>query len=118
MPITRRLGKVIIKIGGQRVESMPDASLDIGGDATSTVIGSNEVLGPSYTPKPSKLECTVSQGTATSASAFPVADVSFSFECDTGQVYACSNAWRIETPHLGKDGWKLVYEGAPCEEVG
>ncbi len=118
MSTGRRLGKVIIKIGGARVESMPDATLDIGGDVTSTVIGSNEVLGPSHAPKQSRLECTVSQGVGTSAGAFPVADVSYSFECDTGQVYACANAWRVETPQLGKDGWKLVYEGVACEEVG
>jgi hypothetical protein len=118
MSVTRRLGKVIIKIGSNRVESMPGATLDIGGEAATTQIGSNEVLGPSYAPKQSRMECTISQGTNTSKDDFQGGQiVTYSFECDTGQVYSCGQAWLIDTPSLQQDGWRLVYEGIPCEEV-
>lgn len=118
MSITRRLGKAIIKLGSNRLESMDGATLDVGGDVATTQVGSNEVLGPSYAPKPSKLECTISQGTNTSVGDFKAGEmVTFAFECDTGQVYSCGQAWLTDTPALSKDGWKLTYEGKPCEEV-
>lgn len=118
MSVSRRFGKVIIKLGSNRLESMPGATLDVGGETATTQIGSNEILGPSYQPKQSRMECTVSQGTATSVSDFKAGEqVSYVFECDTGQVYACGNAWLTDTPQLGNDGWRLVYEGTPCEEV-
>lgn len=118
MAATRRLGKVVIKIGSNRMESLPGATLDIGGETATTQIGSNEVLGPSYAPKASRMECSVSQGTATSKDDFRAGEmVTYSFECDTGQVYSCGQAWLVDTPQLGNDGWRLVYEGQPCEEV-
>lgn len=118
MSTSRRLGKVIIKLGSQRLESMPGATLDIGGDTATTQIGSNEVLGPSYAPKQSMLDCTVSQGAATSVDDFKAGQiVTYAFECDTGQVFSCGQAWLTETPTLGSDGWKLKYEGIACEEV-
>lgn len=118
MSTTRRLGKVTIKLGSSRLESMPGATLDVGGETATTQIGSNEILGPSYTPKQSVLNCTVSQGTNTSTADFKAGQlVSYAFECDTGQMYACGNAWLTAPPVLGTEGWSLVFEGVPCEEV-
>lgn len=118
MSITRRLGKVTIKIDSSRLESMDGATLDVGGETATTQIGSNEVLGPSYAPKQSKLECTISQGTNTTVADFKAGQfVTYAFECDTGQVFSCGQAWLTDTPQLSKEGWKLVFEGKPCEEV-
>lgn len=118
MSASRRFGKAIIKLGSNRLETMSGATLDPGGDVATTQIGSNEILGPSYAPKQSRLECTVSQGPNTSLKDFKAGEmVSFAFECDTGQVYSCGRAWLTDTPQLGNDGWRLVYEGIPCEEV-
>lgn len=118
MATSRRLGKVTIKLGSNRLESMPGATLDVGGETAATQIGSNEILGPSYTPKPSVLDCSISQGTSTSVGDFRAGEiVSYTFECDTGQVYACGQAWLTAPPVLGTDGWKLNFEGTPCEEV-
>ncbi|MFC3716803.1 phage tail tube protein [Luteimonas soli] len=118
MSTTRRLGKVTIKLGSSRLESMPGATLDVGGETATTVIGSNEILGPSSAPKQSVLNCTVSHGTQTGVGDFKAGQlISYVFETDTGQVYACGNAWLTNPPVLGNEGWSLVYEGIPCEEV-
>ena len=118
MSASRRLGKVTIKLGSNRLESLPGATLDPGGETATTVVGANEVLGASYAPKQSRMECTVSVGPNTSLADFKAGEiVSFVFDCDTGQSYACGNAWLTDTPQLGNEGWRLVYEGTPCEEV-
>ena len=118
MPTERRLGKVIIKLGSARLETMPGATLDPGGETAATQIGSNEILGPSYTPKQSRLECTVSQGTSTSVDDFRRGEiVSYQFECDTGQLYSVAQAWLTEPPVLSAEGWRVIFEGTPAEEI-
>ena len=117
---TKRIGKVIIQIGGSRVEALPGASCDIGGDNRATVKGSNEILGYSAEPQQSKLECTVSIGEGTSARDFDQAEISYTFQSDTGQIWACSKAWLTAPPSItggNTGGLKLTYEGLPCEEV-
>ena len=116
----RRLGKVIIKINNQRIESMAGATLDIGGSTRTTQTGSNEVLGWSEAPKQSRLECSIAVGEGTSLREFDKSEVSYAFECDTGQVYACAQAWLTDSPTLsgGNDSSaKFVFEGVPCEEI-
>ena len=60
MAAQQRLGKAVIKIGGNRLETMPGATLDPGGTVRQTQVGANEVLGYTETPKQSRMECEVS----------------------------------------------------------
>jgi hypothetical protein len=117
----KKLGKAIIKIDGQVLESMPGASLDIGGSERTTLVGQNEVQGFFETPKQSRLECEISVGTETRLDAMRGWDnVTASFECDTGQQYVIQGAWLLNTLALkAAEGGRveLQFEGPPAEEL-
>lgn len=117
---TKRIGKAIIQIDGSRVEALPGANCDLGGDNRTTVKGSNEILGFSAEPQQSKLEVTVSCGEGTSARDFDKDNISYIFESDTGQLWSCPKAWCTTPPSVSAGntgGIKLTFEGLPCVEV-
>jgi hypothetical protein len=120
--MTQRLGKAYIKANGDLLESMPGASIDIGGVTRKVVKGNNTILGYSEEPKESTVECEIAVGPATSLKKLAaLADVTITFECDTGQTYVCKNAFLTETPKASDgDGGKvpLKFAGMPAEEMG
>lgn len=119
--MSQRLGKARIKVGGGLVDSLPGATLDLGGNTRNPVIGSNKVLGYAETPKEARLECQVSMGKGTSMQAFDTTDTTITFEADTGQVYSLANAWLVEPPKLtASEGGpiSLVYAAERAEEIG
>lgn len=115
----QRLGKAKIRFGSSLLETMPGATLDLGGVARTTQTGANAVLGFTETPKPSRLEATVSLARGTSAKDLNLDDVNFTFEGDTGQVWAVRNAWSVETQSIdsGAGTTRVILEGLPAEEV-
>ncbi len=115
----QRLGKAIIKIGGNTLESMPGATLDPGGITRQTQIGANAVLGYTETHKQSRVECEVSLRRGVSVRDLERTGVTITFEGDTGQVFSISDAWCMEPPVIdsGKGTARLVYEGPAAEEV-
>ena len=117
----KRLGKAIIKIDGQSLETMPGASLDIGGVTRTTLVGDHKVQGQFETPKQSRLECEISVGTQTRLSQMRGwEDVTISMECDTGQQYVVQGAWLLDPAVLKtNEGGRvpLVFEGPPAEEL-
>jgi len=119
--MAKKLGKAIIKVDGKALESMPGASLDIGGSERTTLVGQNEVQGFFETPKPSRLECEISVGTDTRLADMRGWDnVTISFECDTGQQYVQQGAWLLNTPALkASEGGRvaLQFEGPPAQEM-
>jgi hypothetical protein len=120
MAAEKRLGKAIIKIDGVTLETMPGATLDPGGDARETQVGSNAILGWTEKPKQSRMECTVSIRKGVSAKSLNKAGVSVLFSGDTGQVWSIGKAWCIEPPVIDSSAGtaRLIYEGTPAEEVG
>lgn len=117
---TKRIGKAFVLINGIQREALPGAACDLGGTNRATVKGSNSILGYSEEPQQSKLECTISVGEGTSAREFDNADISYIFQSDTGQMWACSKAWCTTPPSVtagNTGGIKLTFEGLPCEEV-
>jgi hypothetical protein len=117
----QRLGKVTIKIRGQKIDSMPGASLSFGGVSRKTVKGSNEILGFSEEPEEATIECTVSLGKGTSVKDLDFDDATATFECDTGQVYSLANAWSADVLKLSSsDGGPISLKvvSKKCEEVG
>ena len=116
----RVMGRAQIKVNGQMLDTMPGASLDIGGVSRATVTGSNKVLGFQETPKPSKLEVEIAVKPGTSLAAMGRwDDVTATFEADTGQTYVIPNGWCTEPPTTtDNDGKaKVVIEGPPAEEM-
>lgn len=116
----QRLGKARIKVNGVELETMPGATLDLGGVTRTTVVGANAVLGPTETPKPARVECSVSLRAGQSAADLNTDNATITFIGDTGQVWSIPNAWSMETPvvNSGDGTVRCVYEGVRCEEVG
>ena len=119
--MAKKLGKALIKVDGQVLETLPGARLDIGGNERTTVVGSNAVQGFYETPKQSMLECEISVGKDTSlADMRGWDDVTISFECDTGQLYVIQGAWLTNTPNMtASEGGRvpMTFEGVPAEEM-
>ena len=117
----KKLGKAIIKIDGAALETMPGATLDIGGDERTTLVGDSSVQGFFETPKQSRLECEISVGTETRLAAMRGwANVTISMECDTGQQYVVQGAWLLNTAVLKtNEGGRvpMQFEGPPAEEL-
>lgn len=116
-----RLGKAYIKVNGQLLESMPGASIDIGGVERKPVVGNNSVLGYSESPRPAMVECEIAVGQNTSLTDLAKAvDATITFECDTGQTYIVREGFLTEPPKATDgEGGKvpLKYAGQPAEEM-
>ncbi len=119
--MAKLLGKFVIKVDGTQLQSLPGASLDIGGSERTTVVGANKVEGNYETPKQSRAECEIPVGKETSlAEMRNWDDVTLSFECDTGQQYVVQGAWLTNTPKMtASEGGRipLEFEGPPAEEM-
>ena len=115
----KRLGKAKIKFGGVLLETMPGATLDLGGVTRTSQTGANAVLGFTETPKASRMECSVSLRAGISAQDLHRDDVTYTFEGDTGQVWSVRNAWSVDPPvvNSGEGTVRLVFEGLAAEEV-
>lgn len=116
----RLMGKAQIKVDAKLLETLPGASLDIGGVARTTVAGSNKILGFTEQVQQSKLECEfgVKEGTSLAA-VNRWDDVTVTFEADTGQTWVISHGWST-TPPTATDNEgkaKCVIEGPPAEEM-
>lgn len=119
--MSKKLGKAIIKVDGAVLQTMPGATLDIGGSERTTLVGQNAVQGFFETPKQSRCECEITVGTDTRLASMRGWDnVTISFECDTGQQYVVQGAWLVNTPALkAAEGGRvaLQLEGPPAEEM-
>jgi hypothetical protein len=116
----QRAGRVRIKLGSQTLDTMPGATVNIGGNNRATTVGANKVLGYSEAPMQSRVECTVSLAAGQSIKDFDLNDVTVTAEVDTGQVYSGRNMWLTEPPSFtqGEGGpVRLVFEGQPMEEI-
>lgn len=116
----QRLGRVFIKVNGQLLESMPGASLDIGG-VNRNVVKGNTVQGFAEEVHESMIECEVSVDKNSRPHDWAKwADVSLTFECDTGQCFIVRNAFLTEPPKMtGGEGGKvpLKFKGPPADQV-
>ncbi len=113
------IGRVTASVNGQRLESKPGASLDLGGISRNSMV-SDQDMGFTEEPKPSRIECemVLSRG-ASVDSLRNVTDATLVFECDTGQRYIIKGGYTAETPVItGASGVKLVFMGRPAEEMG
>lgn len=119
--MSKRLGKVFIKLDGELLESMGGATLDLGGVERPAVEGDNDVLGYYEKPKASKCDCKIALGPNTSLGKIKdITDATLTFECDTGQTYIVRNAWVSETLELssGNGGEvKVVLMGPAAVEA-
>lgn len=118
--MSRVMGKAQIKGNGKLLETLPGASLELGGEARETVKGANAILGYKGAIEPSKLECEIAIKTGTSlAEIRNWTDVTVTFEADTGQTWVVRNGWSTTPPSVtDNDGKaKITIEGPPAEEM-
>lgn len=116
----KKLGIVHIKVNAQLLESLPGATIDIGGVVRSPVTGGTRMLGFTESIKPSEVECEVAVGVGTSLVALgAIADATLTFECDTGQIYIVREASVAEPPKAtsGEGKAPLKFFGQPAEEL-
>lgn len=118
--MSQRLGRAFIKVNGGLLESLPGASIDIGGVKRNVVKG-NSVHGFAEEAMESMVECELSIDKNSRPHDWAKwADVSITFECDTGQVFVVRNAFLTETPKLtAGEGGKvpLKFAGPPADPV-
>lgn len=115
-----RLGIAKIKVDGDLVESLPGASIDIGGIEREAVLGSFSIHGHTEKIKPAMVECEISVGPDTDLLAIGNwVDVTVLFEADTGQTYVVSNAFNTVTPKATEgEGGKVAIAlmGDPAQQ--
>jgi hypothetical protein len=113
-----RTGKVFIRVGGEQVESLPDATLkDFMGGKRTPVVG-NAVYGFTEEVVAPTIECQVAHGPSVSMKRlWDMQDVTAIFECDSGPVFVLSNAWVADVNELkAAGGFKLVINAKKCTE--
>lgn len=118
----KKLGIAYIKVDGALLESMPGASIDVGGTVRTPVLGAGKVLGFSSATKEAVVECEIALSAGTSLTDLgKIEDATITFECDTGQSYVVTNAALADPPKAtAADGGKvpLKFFGQPAVELG
>lgn len=116
----KRLGIVFIKVNGNLLESMKGASLELGGEERTPVMGRGRLLGYTYETTPSRCECKVAFGALTDLPGLhKLEDAVLTFECDTGQVFSVAGAALQSPPKLtAGEPTDLVFFGNPAVEMG
>ena len=113
-------GRATVAVDGKRLESMPGASIDIGG-FTRTPKSGDHAHGYTESPKNALVECEVIMtGDTSLADLAATVNATVTFKCDTGQTYVVRGAWLVETPKVtgGDTGTvSLQFAGPPAEEV-
>lgn len=114
------LGRATITVDGVVLNSMPGASIDIGGVKRTAVTLDNGKVGFSEEPMPSQVDCNIAVDKNTSlAEIRDWDDVTIGFACDTGQRYVIAGAFSMNPPKAtAKDGGSvpLSFSGPPAEE--
>ncbi|TBV76879.1 phage tail tube protein [Pseudoxanthomonas winnipegensis] len=115
----KRLGKATIKVNDTQTDSMPGATIDLGGVARTTQVGANQVLGFTEAPKQTVVELTVSIKRGFDPLSLHVDDANIVFSCDTGQVYTVAHAWSTAAPVIdsGAGTAKYTFEGQAAVQV-
>lgn len=113
----KQLGKVTIKVSDTQVNSMSGATLDLGGTARTTQVGSAKVLGFTEAPKQARVEFSVAVRQGFDPQSLHVDDATIVFAGDTGQVWTLANAWSLETPVIDASTGAAKYTFEAVEAV-
>ena len=116
----KRLGIVFIKVNGTLLESMKGASLELGGEERTPVMGRGRLLGFTYETTPARCECKIAFGAQTDLLRLhSLEGATLTFECDTGQVFSVAGAASQSSPKItAGEPTDLVLIGNPAVEMG
>lgn len=117
-----RLSKLIIKLDGTELETLPGATIDLGGVERKPTVGDNRVLGWTETLKPAMIECEIAVGKDTSLTLIAnKTNITATVEADTGQVYMVNNGFVTDTLKItgNAEGGKVPVKvcGDPAQEI-
>ena len=120
--MTQYAGKATIRLDGEVLSTDAGATLDVGGATRTSVVGANQVLGYSESPKPAHLECDVFVNKDTQLESFRQArEATITFEADSGNTWVLTGAWLMEPPTFTQAGEggkaRLVFESTPAQEI-
>jgi hypothetical protein len=110
-------GRATISYDGKKLDSMPKASIDLGGVVKKPVktafnIGYQEEL------EPGVVECEVAVSKDTALDEMKqIVGATVTFQMDTGQTYMVRNAFVEGSTKLDDGKMKLKLTGAPAEKV-
>lgn len=98
------LGKAEIFVDGDKIETFPEASLEIGGDERTAVALNNSTAHTSQ-HTPSTLQISVAHNADFNLAFWQgLADVEAQFQTDTGQTYLLRNAFQVGKINLASGG--------------
>jgi len=116
----KKFGRVKVKVNGVQYESMPGASIDIGGTKRTSF---NADFDTGFTEETKNAECEFKMPLKPGLKLDDfraMDDVTLTFVCDTGQTYLMTQAWISETVKLagGSPGLAdLKFESPPAKEI-
>lgn len=119
--MARLLGSAQVVVDGDVLQTLPGATLDVGGAVRTARTGTRSVHGYSQTEKEAMVECeiTLPQGYSIKQ-LHDITDATISFQGDSGQSYVIRGAWCTEPPTV-KDGddasVTVKFSGPAAEEV-
>lgn len=112
------LGRAVIAYDGTTLDTLPGASIDVGGMGRKPVVGSHTV-GYSEELKPASVECEINVSKTTPLAAIAaIVGATVTFRADTGQTWMIRNAFTEETLKItaGEGGKvKVKLTGDPAE---
>lgn len=111
-------GKVFIRMDGELLESLPDASLEFGGDEVEQVMGSNKILGYREKLVASMITCKFAwKAGAPIEKVRNMREGIVQFEADIGETYQIANACCSKPPKVENGEIEVEFQGDKAEKV-
>ncbi|MDP2153803.1 MAG: phage tail tube protein [Methylotenera sp.] len=106
-------GRAYITIGGRRYNTKEGATIKLGGEAGSPVVGDSGFAGMQYQHEAGQVDCTfIASDDVSITDIQKIKNVNMTFDSDNGKSYVSSNASNGPVPELSKDGIKATFYGS------
>ena len=102
--MTQFVGRATVKVGGNTLNSLPGAKLNLGGFSREPVMGSNEMLGYAEKAEAGMVELEVALAKGQSMQGLDFSDATVTFIADTGHVWSGANAFLAEPLAMTAEG--------------
>lgn len=109
-------GKATIKVGGNTIESLPGAKMNLGGISREPVMGATKMLGFAEKAEAGFIEGEMVLAKGRSLKAFDFSDATVTFLVDTGQVWSGANAFNASPLELTAEGGGKIPFKIICEK--
>lgn len=110
------IGKATVKIGGNTLNTLPGAKLNLGGVSREPVMGANKMLGYAEKPEAGMVECEVALAKGQSLKGLDFSDATVTFIVDTGQVWSGANAFLASPLEMTAEGGGKISLKITCEK--